>query len=333
MKIFEKKLRQIIREELTRRPLREQGLDFDLDDESGSDRALDAYRKRQEEIERELQALDTPITPEEKAAFLASRDRSPEPERPEFSASPMASIGLVVQQMGAARPDLDFVLRNMDVVIPELDAVYNGQKIMKRGDRGIAVKIVQILMKVFTPRLIGVLEPMKSSIYLGEQAKDAIADLTSSAAVFNPDGVFGDKTEDMVEAIQRGHEVIIAMIELTTGAPKGAIFGPAGRGVTAGVKVDGKIGRQTLQFLMAVKGQEITGKVNMSDLPYMVDQQLRAEQEGGYDAAMRRKADIQIAPIEMEKPPPVSTGSGIRIDTPRIPYDPMQESSRRGRRR
>lgn len=276
MRIKGSDLRRIIKEEVRRATLREQSDDmFGLEDESEAEAKLSRIMRRPEDV---IGAVDL-SDPTASASMPRTMSRP-------TSSSPMSAIIDTLRQNQATDAEINEVESMLPRIIDGLDKVYNGDLVVKMGDRGPLVKALQILVRSSISDFLDFVTPQTRSIYLRDFANSAI-DALSSAYAMTPDGVYDSDTSDAVKAIQKAMNVVYRLHLLSGGGPVEKIMqNPA--------KIDGRIGRQTLQFLMGRVGATIS----KSPVQDIADKSLlvRALRDMGPDDIVRKLLGPDPAP-------------------------------------
>jgi len=248
MRIRGSDLRRIIKEEIRRSALREQpGDPFGLDDDSDAE----------EKLTKLMRTLDDPLSAVDLDEPTASSAAMPSAMSSLASSSPMSVIIDMLRERGADKAQIREVEAMLPRIIDGLDRVYNGELVVKMGDRGPLVKALQILIRASLSEYLDAVTPQIRSIFLRDFANDAI-DALGNAYAMTPDGVYGSDTSDAVKAVQKAMNVMYRLLLLSGG-------GPDAKMMQNPVKIDGRIGRQTLQFLMGRVGAQIS-RVPVQDI-------------------------------------------------------------------
>lgn len=242
MRIKGSDLKRIIKEEVRRASLREADLDFGFDDNSDAEAKLSKITGQMSSgvPQSTLDILDEPM------------DATPTPAKPVASMSgPMSSYLQVLRMRQAPNNMMSEAEKLFPTVLPDLDKVFNGDLVVKTGDRGPLVKALQILIFSSISDLQDMMIPQLKSVYLRDEADDAIESLAQGYSI-GPTGNFDNSTYTAVVGVQKAMNVIYKLQELSSGGPTDKI-------VARPAQIDGKIGRQTLQFLMGRLGAAVSG--------------------------------------------------------------------------
>lgn len=126
----------------------------------------------------------------------------------------------------------------------ELEDILNNTRVIKMGDKGQVVKVIQALVK---GKLFQALENSKSLTSFAGSPGGALEIQRSIRALGEPDGDFGNNTKNAVMTLQK--------------VAKADAFQKGARSSSPELPtIDGKVGRQTLSFLLGKHGASISGK-------------------------------------------------------------------------
>jgi peptidoglycan hydrolase-like protein with peptidoglycan-binding domain len=131
----------------------------------------------------------------------------------------------------------------------ELEDILNNTRVIKMGDKGQVVKVIQALVK---GKLFQSLEN-KSAVSFTKSPGGELEIQRSINALGEPDGDFGNNTKNAVMTLQK------VAISAATSA------GRAKASASELPTVDGKVGRQTLTFLLGLQGASVTGQLRKAE--------------------------------------------------------------------
>jgi len=124
----------------------------------------------------------------------------------------------------------------------ELEDILSGNLVIKMGDKGPVVKVIQALVK---GKVNQAMENKSQTSYFGSTMGSI--ELGKAVSMLKPDGDFGNNTMNAVKTLQKimKHDAIY-----TKGAKQNSPDLPV---------ADGKVGRQTLTFILGEHGASATG--------------------------------------------------------------------------
>jgi peptidoglycan hydrolase-like protein with peptidoglycan-binding domain len=119
-------------------------------------------------------------------------------------------------------------------VSDKLEDIISGDLVVKQGNKGPVVKVIQALVKGKLWQALG----NKGAASFASEKGGALEIQRSLAALGEPDGIFGDNTKNAVMTLQKVQKADAFMKGATQDSPE----------LTT---IDGKVGRQTLSYLIS----------------------------------------------------------------------------------
>ena len=210
-----------------------------------------------EEVQNRLQEADPGIDPD--TGLPDPKVSKSEPDSPSSGAID------TLRHKGATAEQIEIFNQNYAAAQKTLDAVLEGKKLIQLGDKGPAVKIVQLLLVTQLDGLIGSAKNAAAINDLRDFANNAVKQLEAVKPILKVDGDYGPTTVKAVRAMQAAMAAENAN-KRTVGGPSSTdpekrerLIRPERMGT-----VDGKVGRQTLRYL--ITRQRDTAVTSAEDL-------------------------------------------------------------------